>query len=32
MNKHHEVNKEYKAPQRITLHNVWAQPPQTVSS
>jgi len=22
MNKHHEVNKEYKAPQRITLHNV----------
>ena len=30
MNEHQNVNKEYKAPQRITWHSLWSQPPQTV--
>jgi len=27
MNEHQTVNKEYKAPQRITWNNFWSRPP-----
>jgi len=31
MNEHQNVNKENKAPQRITWHILWSKPPQSVS-
>jgi len=29
INEHQNVNKEYKAPQRITWHILWSQPLQS---